>query len=261
MSFTRWTRDGQMVTKQLTDPDLPQLAAFASAMGQGGAPALERYLATLREAGVRLPAALTVTGSGGGVVVRHRWVRCPTLPEILATDPGRAVAAAARVQQWCAALDGHDARVDTNLGNICCCGDQPVLIDVLPPLIPSLRPDITGGTVFDVLFDALCFDTAVTRVAFAGYLARALLRAGHHDAAADVCHQAPAPSPVGGDTVGGLWFGMRLAAARAVATRRAPMATLTELCALTSLHGLAALTPAAQTARITTAVTYAKERL
>jgi hypothetical protein len=124
--------------------------------------------------------------------VRHRWVIGPVLLNHAATDPSRFISAVIEIAQWVRALDTTDARVDTNLANFCFDRDRVVLVDVLPPLIPSARPE--SSDMFEVLFDALCFDTSVILDALIGYAARALLHFGISvtvDQHRDLAHQLP----------------------------------------------------------------------
>jgi hypothetical protein len=169
--FSTHVRVGAHVTKRLTGRH-PAGQRFAEASARCGDTGMRRYLDTLRDAGVTLPAGLTLK-AGDPLTVRHRWVQGPTLPEASRTDPLAFASAVGVVGQWVRNLAGADARIDANLANFCLDNGSPVLVDVLPPLIPSLRPG--PASLFDELFLALCFDTPVILDALAGYALRALL--------------------------------------------------------------------------------------
>lgn len=169
--FTVQCRRRGVVTKHLASrhPDGYRFAAAMTATGEHG---MRNYLRTLREVGVRLPGRLRqipITPP----TIEHRWVNGPVLTDLAVTDPEIFAAAVAQIAQWVCDLDTTDARIDTNLANYCVDRGTPVLVDVLPPLIPSLRP--VPETLFDVLFHALCFDTRTTIDALLGYALRALL--------------------------------------------------------------------------------------
>ncbi|MCR6488353.1 hypothetical protein M8542_36535 [Amycolatopsis sp. OK19-0408] len=250
-TFTRCTRDGDTVHKQLAPAAV--FAAFTDALCRDGLPAITGYLATLRAAGVRLPDRLelvdganTAEGRPARLGVRHRWIDGRLLPEIITTDPARAVTAIRTVLGWLTALENTDARIDTNLANFCLPDDgAPVLIDLLPPLIPSARP--AARTPFETLFDALCFDTTLTRAAMLGYAARALLQAGHTAAAANVLRLAPATA---GTAFPAAWFGARLTLARAATEDRVPLQAMLQLFERTSVLALSRLRPGEQRRRV-----------
>lgn len=171
--FATQRRAGEHVIKVL-DVQHPAGARLVTATLDAGAEGMSGYLSALRSAGVQLPPELTMV-SQHPLAVRHRWVSGPTLVECARTDPPRFVRAIAEILTWVQALAATDARLDTNLANFCLADGQLVLVDVLPPLIPSTRPE--PANLFDVLFTALCFDTEVIHHALIGYAARALLRA------------------------------------------------------------------------------------
>jgi hypothetical protein len=181
--FAAHHRDGDHVIKVL-DTRHPAGVHFATAARFTGTTGMITYLATLRAAGVTLPPDLAVV-SGQPLTVRHRWVHGPVLLDSGGVDPPRFVDAVTEIARWVQALAGTDARVDTNLANFCLVEGEVVLLDVLPPLIPSLRPE--PANLFEVLFNALCFDTPVIHDALIGYAARALLlspagaAARHHE--------------------------------------------------------------------------------
>lgn len=170
--FATHRRDGAHVIKVL-DVQHPAGARFVAAAHGARRTDMETYLSTLRAAGVTLPADLSVV-SAEPLAVRHRWVTGPVLLDCANVDPPRFVDAVAEIARWVQALAATDARLDTNLANFCLADGRVVLVDVLPPLIPSARPEPTN--LFEVLFAAMCFDTAVIHNALIGYAARALLR-------------------------------------------------------------------------------------
>lgn len=170
--FAAHHRDGEHVIKVL-DVQHPAGARFVAAALGAGRAGMETYLATLRAAGVALPPDLEVV-STEPMAIRHRWVTGPVLLDHACVDPSRFVGAVAEIAGWVDALADTDARLDTNLANFCLADERTVLVDVLPPLIPSRRPE--PSNLFEVLFTALCFDTAMIRDALIGYAARALLR-------------------------------------------------------------------------------------
>lgn len=188
--FAAHRRDGEDVIKVL-DGQHPAGARFVAAAQHVGVTGMNAYLATLRAAGVALPPGLSVE-SARPLAVRHRWVTGPVLLDHASAAPARFVDAVIEIAGWVRALDATVARVDTNLANFCLDDDRVVLVDVLPPLIPSVRPE--PSNLFDVLFAALCFDTPVILDALIGYAARALLRsdaslAGHRGE--DLARQVP----------------------------------------------------------------------
>lgn len=172
--FSRHRRNGDQVIKLLdvTDSACERVAAAAR---EGGRASTQRYLDVLRAHDVALPPDLMVI-SENPLAVRHRWIEGPTLANLAEQHPQQFVAAVARITQWVRALSDTDARIDTNLANFCLIADDPVLVDVLPPLRPSYMP-APPYTLFETLFCALCFDTDVILDALIGYAARALLRA------------------------------------------------------------------------------------
>ncbi len=170
--FAAHHRDGDHVIKVL-DARHPAGTRFVSAAQAAGRTGMNIYLSTLRVAGVTLPRELAVV-CVEPLAVRHRWVRGPVLLDCASVDPPRFVSAVAEISGWVNALAATDARLDTNLVNFCLAEGHVVLVDVLPPLIPSISPE--PSDLFEVLFTALCFDTLVIHDALIGYAARALLR-------------------------------------------------------------------------------------
>lgn len=171
---------------------------------------LRRYIDTVRAAGVRLPADL-VAEPRRPLAVTHTWVEGPMLDRVATTCPETAVQPVRQIAHWMHALDGTDARIDTNLANFCLVDGIPVLIDVLPPLIVSQRT--APQNLFEELFDSLCFDTPVTLHALLGYTLTRLLAAGPDGRAAataldDLTAQAlSAPVAPG---LAGSWFRAKL---------------------------------------------------
>jgi hypothetical protein len=188
--FAAHRRDGEDVIKVLGGQHSAG-ARFVAAAQNVGMTGMNTYLSTLRAAGVTLPPHLSVE-SARPLAVRHHWVTGPVLLDHAGADPSRFVGAVIEIAHWVRALDATDARVDTNLANFCLVDDRVVLVDVLPPLIPSVRPQ--PSNVFEVLFNALCFDTTVILDALIGYATRALLHSGVSVAAsqrADLARQLP----------------------------------------------------------------------
>lgn len=212
--FTNLRREGEHVLKLLDvqHPAAMPLVTAAMATGKAGA---EAYIGTLRAHGVRLPAELEVV-SERPLAVRHRWVHGPCLPEVAGPAPATFVAAVAEIGQWVRALAATDARVDTNLSNFLLVDDKPVLVDVLPPLVPSRRPE--PATLFEVHFDGLCFQTPVILYALVGYAARALIGSGARldsSAASELVDVGHGLCPLVDDSEEGplpdLWFRARAA--------------------------------------------------
>jgi hypothetical protein len=142
--------------------------------------------------------------------------------------------------------------LDTNLANFCLAGDRVVLVDVLPPLIPSVRPE--PSDLFDELFNALCFDTRVILDALIGYAARALLHSGASVAAGrreDLARQVP--QEVAGPVKASFpasWFRARVVLAlRALAGQVEP-ASIHDFFALTSVRAFRDLPETGRTHRI-----------
>jgi hypothetical protein len=235
--FAAHRRDGDHVIKVL-DGQHPPSARFVAVARRVGMTGMHAYLSTLRAAGVALPPDLSVV-SARPLAVRHRWVTGPVLLDCASADPTRFVAAVVEVARWVRALDGTDARLDTNLANFCLADDRVVLVDVLPPLVPSTCPE--PSNLFEMLFTALCFDTSVTLDALIGYAARALLHSStsvaarqHDDLARHVSPNAAkpfdAPFPAS-------WFRARaMLALRALAGELASQIA-GEFFALTSVRG------------------------
>jgi hypothetical protein len=173
-NFSWHRRDGDDVIKVLHG-QYPTGARFTAAVQSIGVPGMNAYLAALRAAGVILPSRMSVE-SAQPLTIRHRWVTGPMLLDQAVSDPSRFVAAVSEIAQWIRALDTMDARMDANLANFCLVDDRVVLVDVLPPLIPSMHPG--PSNLFEALFNALCFDTTVITDALIGFAARALLDAG-----------------------------------------------------------------------------------
>jgi hypothetical protein len=186
---------------------------------------MDTYLSTLRAAGVTLPPDLSVM-STEPLTVRHRWVTGPILLDYASVEPSRFVGAIVEIARWVYALGDTDARLDTSLANFCLADGRVVLVDVLPPLIPSVRPE--PSNLFEMLFTALCFDTKVIHDALIGYAARALLRSPTGVAAPqrdDLARQVPPEpaGPAGGASFPASWFLARaVLALRALAGEIAP---------------------------------------
>jgi hypothetical protein len=234
--FAAHRRDGDDVIKVL-DGQHPEGARFVAAARSVGMTGMNTYLSSLREAGVTLPPDLSVV-SAQPLAVRHRWVTGPVLLDCARADPSRFVDAVVEIARWVRALDGTDARLDTNLANFCLADDRVVLVDVLPPLIPSVRPE--PSDLFEVLFTALCFDTTVTLDALIGYDARALLHSAARVAARqrdDLARQVPletaepseAPFPVS-------WFRARVVLALRALLGEVVPAVVHKFFALTSVR-------------------------
>lgn len=231
--FSPHTRDGEYVTKQLTARH-PAGSRFVAAVARTGETGMRSYLDILHSAGVTLPEELHIVAEVP-LTVRHRWMTGPTLMEIAATDPAIFAAAVPRLVRWVRDLDGTDARIDTNLENFCLTGDRPVLVDVLPPLVSSLRP--CPENLFDELFGALCFDTPVILDALVGYAFRALLRTSHQSARGllPLAHDIT-DTPVG-NGFPARWFRARLRLAAHAAEGEVPPDQLHDFFTLTSVLG------------------------
>jgi hypothetical protein len=248
--FAAHRRDGDDVIKVL-DGQHPAGHRFVASAQDVGVTGMNTYLSTLRAAGVTLPPCLSVE-SVRPLTVRHRWVTGPVLLDHVSVDPSRFVDAVIEIAQWVRALDATDARVDTNLANFCLADDRVVLVDVLPPLIPSVRPEPSG--LFDELFNALCFDTTVILDALIGYAARALLHSGASVAAGrreDLARQVP--QEVAGPVKASFpasWFRARVVLAlRALAGQVEP-ASIHDFFALTSVRAFRDLPETGRTHRI-----------
>lgn len=230
--FAAHRRDGDDVIKVL-DGRHPAGAQFVAAAQTVGVTGMNIYLSTLRAAGVTLPPRLSVE-SAQPLAVRHRWVTGPVLLDYASVDPSRFVDAVIEVAQWVRALDATDARVDTNLANFCLTDDRVVLVDVLPPLIPSVR--LEPSNLFDVLFSALRFDTTVILDALVGYAARALLRsdvsavAGQRE---DLARQVPQEVAEPVEVFPASWFRARVVLALRALAREAEPASVHDFFALT----------------------------
>lgn len=142
--------------------------------------------------------------------------------------------------------------MDTNLANFCLADDRVVLVDVLPPLIPSVRPTVSN--LFDVLFTALCFDTTVILDALIGYAARALLHA-HASVAAgqreDLGRQLPREFATHVEaSFPASWFRARAALALGALAGEAESACVQHFFALTSVRAFRDLSEAERADRV-----------
>ena len=245
--FSTHHRDGSMVTKRLTG-NYPGGQAFVSA-GRLGEQGMRSYLAALRAVGVRLPDDLDIVADDP-LTVRHSWVPGPTLVEIADTDPPVFAAAVEEITAWVRGLDLVDARIDTNLANFCLVDSRPVLVDVLPPLVPSRRP--RPVTLFDRLFCALCFDTAVTLDALCGYALRTALRTERREAVTAVHRVMESAATPAGPAHGfpARWFRGRLRLALRCASGEESSETMHEFFALTSVLTFRQLDEAARRQRL-----------
>lgn len=248
--FAAHRRDGDDVIKVLNDrhPAGDRLVASAQ---NAGIPGMNAYLCTLRSAGIMLPPRLSVE-SDRPLTVRHLWVTGRVLLNYASTDPYRFIRTVVQIASWVRALDAADARIDTNLANFCLAGNDVVLVDVLPPLLPSLRPEPTS--LFEVLFTALCFDTPIILDALIGYAARALLHAGvrvtafQHD---DL--ECQLPRAVAGcdmESFPGSWFRSRVVLALRALAGDAEPATVQDYFTLTSVRAFRDLPEVARDRRI-----------
>lgn len=248
--FAAHRRDGEDVIKVL-EGHHPAGARFVAAAQEVGETGMNVYLSTLRAAGVALPPGLSVE-SARPLAVRHRWVTGPVLLDHVGVDPSRFVDAVIEIAGWVRDLDATDARVDTNLANFCLVDDGVVLVDVLPPLIPSVRPE--PSNLFDVLFAALCFDTTVILDALIGYAARALLRsdarlAGHRRE--DLARQVPQELTARVETsFPASWFRTRLTLATRALVGEAAYASVHNFFTLTSVRAFRALSEAERANRV-----------
>lgn len=179
--FSTHTRVGQHVVKRLHSHH-PAGARFLDAAASTDASVMEPYIDTLRHAGVHLPNELCIVGTDP-LIIQHRWVPGPTLLDAHCYL-SEFTASIVHIGEWIVRLECSDARIDANLANFCVHEGRPVLIDVLPPLIPSRAPQ--PHTLFEKLFAALCFDTATSLDALVGYAMRSALRAGRPGAAAEI---------------------------------------------------------------------------
>ncbi|MGH3620445.1 MAG: hypothetical protein ACRDQ5_01460 [Sciscionella sp.] len=248
--FAAHRRDGDHVIKVL-HAQHPAGARFVAAAQGIGMTGMDTYLSTLRAAGVALPPDLSVV-STEPLAVRHRWVTGPVLLDCTSAEPARFVDAIVEIARWVHALADTDARVDTNLANFCLADGWVVLVDVLPPLVPSVCPE--PSNLFEVLFAALCFDNAVIHNALIGYAARALLRSPAGVAARqrdDLARQVPpeAAEPAGAFFPAS-WFRARVVLAlRALAGEVAPEVA-DEFFSLTSVRVFRELPEARRAQRV-----------
>lgn len=248
--FAAHRRDGDDVIKVL-DGQHPAGARFLAAAQHVGVTGMNSYLSTLRAAGVTLPPGLSVE-SARPLAVRHRWVTGPVLLYHAGVDPSRFVDAVIEIAGWVRALNVTDARVDTNLANFCLADDGVVLVDVLPPLIPSVRPE--PSNMFDALFNALCFDTTVILDALIGYATRALL---HSDVSLavhqgeDLARQVPKEFAAPDETsFPASWFRARVMLALRGLTGEAEPASVHDFFALTSVRAFRDLSEAERDDRV-----------
>ena len=242
-------RDGDQVVKRLVT-EHPAGTGFPQAMAAAGPAGLAAYLRTLAGAGVRLVPGLRVLDQGPELAVAHRWVPGPVLLDA-AEDTTRFVDADVQIAGWVRALEETDARLDTNLANFCLTPDgQVVLVDVLPPLVPSARPVPDG--LFGQLFDALCFQTPVTLDALVGYAARALLCTDTPVPVDQIARlaqlrtgQSETEAPFAAE-----WFRSRAVLALHGLAGKATADTVHDHFAMTSVLGFAALSAVEQAARV-----------
>ncbi len=128
-----------------------------------------------------------------------------------------------------------------------------MLVDVLPPLIPSLRPEPVN--LFDELFAALCFDTPVLLDAFLGYALRACLHTPNRTPA---CELLPVVRDFVADDVDadagfpGAWFRARLQLAASAACGEVAVDSVHDFFSLTSVLGFRQLSEHARRHRIDT---------
>lgn len=247
--FSTHRREGSHVTKQATETH-PAGSGFVAAMASTGHAGMRAYLHALRSTGVRLADDLRLV-STRPLAIRHRWMTGATLIDLTSTtSPTTFATAITEIAHWVRDLDDTDARIDTNLANFCLEAGRPVLIDVLPPLIPSLRP--TPMTLFDELFAALCFDTPVILDALIGYALRQLLRIT--PAAAQALLPLDAEFPAGQLDAGfpALWFRARRILAIRAANGEADVARAQDFFALTSVLGFKQLSESGRKERIDT---------
>lgn len=231
--FSTHVRRGEHVTKR-AHTHHPAGTRFLANLTSIGAHGMRAYLDLLQTSGVILPPELLLAAESP-LTVRHRWVPGPTLLDTAETASESFVAAVARIGRWVQRLDSVDARIDTNLANFCLADDQPVLVDVLPPLIPSLRPE--PRNLFDQLFSALCFDSPIILDALIGYAIRAALRKPDPSAAAALLPVGHELVSCGCDARGfaASWFRARRELACRAAAGEVDLACLEEFFALTSV--------------------------
>jgi hypothetical protein len=249
--FTTHSREGDHVVK-LLDVQHPATVRLVDAAVTAGRAGTEKYLNTLRAAGVELPGDLTVICEEP-LAVRHRWVFGPDLLDVAESAPGQFIDAVTEIGQWVRNLAATDARIDTNLANFCLTQGRPVLVDVLPPLIPSLRLQPTN--LFEVLFCALCFDTDTILAALVGYAACALLRASDPAQATRFVSvgrelSPPFQGPLNG-SLAEVWFRARVVLALRALGGQLPRDTVLEFFTLTSVRAFRQLDEQRRAHRIT----------
>jgi hypothetical protein len=221
----------------------PYFAAMPASAGE-----VRRYAGILGEVGVPLPGELAVTDGACGTEVRHAWIPGPTLLELPGWRSPEFLAAVTSIARWVRALEHTGARLDANLANFVI-PDQGNLtcIDVLPPLLASLRPVETGP--WEQVIGGLCFDADITLCALAGYAARHLLGVLAPGPAAartiaSVLRICPGHSRPG--SLPARWFHSRLQAAGLAAAGQVSAAEAERLLAATSVRALQAAPPAAR---------------
>jgi len=226
MTLLQHYGDGQVLKLMSGSASIPVLSQARSPEADH----VERYVALLTAAGVRLPADVKVVRSGGRAAVQHQWLPGTALPDLAESDPAAFLTSVRQVATWAACLDATSARLDTNLANFVTSECGLVCVDVLPPLLTDLRPPERDD--WQTLFGALCYDTDITLCALAGYAGRALLAArksvpaGGIEELSGLCpgHQDPNRLPA-------RWFHTRhhaaLAALRNLLPRQSALAAFT----------------------------------
>lgn len=255
--FSTHVRRGDYVTKR-AHAHHPAGANFMTALMSTGAQGMRSYLGLLHTAEVTLPPELLLVADHP-LTIRHRWVSGPTLLNTTHIDSELFTAAIVQIGRWVQQLDSVDARIDTNLANFCLDEDQLVLVDVLPPLIPSLRPE--PDNLFDQLFSALCFDSSVTLDALIGYAIRASFRHSDPFLAGQLLEVGHKLGSCGRDTeeFPASWFCARRKLAFRTVAGEVDRRCLEDFFALTSVLRFRQLTEYARRLRIDQVARYIEE--
>jgi hypothetical protein len=238
--FSRVGRDGDVVTKRLPK-EVDDAYRVLGRCIQASADDLVHYLSDLSSIGVATASVQKIADSPDGLEIAHEWVPGPTVLEI-AHDPSRFGAAIVEIGSWARRSESVNARVDSNLENFVATDTGPVLVDFLPPLVPTMAVEPRAQNIFDDVFYSLCFDVNAGVNALVSYACRGLLRCGSAGSG-DACIRIAGElrndvTPASEFSRGAAWFELRARAVECFLSGEVGSGILDDVLAATSVRKL-----------------------
>jgi len=196
------------------------------------------YIEAMQSIGVRLPAIFGTRSTRPELVVHQAWVNGPTLAGYAEAEPLAFIDCVAEIRSWIESSASYDARIDANLENFVVASGAPVLIDLLPPLIPSLAVEPGSDDLFGAVFHRLCFSIDSSILALVSYACRVLLK--YHPSqwstlSSRLLLELPNEHPT---TVAQAWFVIRVRAIQQATDGKIGVKAMEEVFKITSITKL-----------------------